>query len=101
MAGGPPTAPTTPPGGAAAPAAPTAPGGRFVVVGATDVHGGDDIPHDIVVPRFAPAEPVLFQTDVHFGSNDFPYGVAVAPDGDVVVAGSTNPRVDLVSATES
>jgi uncharacterized delta-60 repeat protein len=66
------------------------PQGRVVIVGDTDVHGGDDIHHDIVVARFDPAEPVLFQTDVLGASNDYPYGVAVAPDGDVIVAGGTN-----------
>jgi uncharacterized delta-60 repeat protein len=77
------------------------PAGRVVIVGDTDVHGADDIHHDIVVARFDPAEPVLFQTDVLGASNDFPFGVAVAPDGDVIVAGSTNPRVNSDPATES
>jgi uncharacterized delta-60 repeat protein len=76
------------------------PDGRIVVTGDSDGYDFDtDLPHsDVHVIRvnrdltidtsFGGAEGT--QTDVFGSSEDVPYGLAVAPDGDVLVTGSTN-----------
>jgi uncharacterized delta-60 repeat protein len=74
----------------------------LVVVGDTESYDSNSgTHHDIVVTRFDPLAPTQFQTDVLGASNDFPFGVAVEPDGDVVVAGSANPGPGFDAVTES
>ena len=67
------------------------PDGRAVLVGDLEVDvGGEDLHSDIAVARFNPTGPAVFSTDVLHRSDDFGFGVGVAGDGDVVVAGAAD-----------
>ena len=65
------------------------PDGRVVIVGNVETRDpATDLDHDDLVVKYLPGARAIFQTDVLGQSHDRPFGVAVAPDGDVLVAGA-------------